>query len=323
MAIAIHVFDGISLFHVSVPLLVFGEAARLDPDGGWETRLWAPGSTSIRTAEGQTLGELDSSASPGDADMVVFAAWAEALPDPAARLVGETRRAHARGAVIAGLCLGAFPVVAAGLLDGRSAVTHWARTDELAVRYPEVAVDAAALYIDHGDVLTSAGTASGLDACLHLVRSRLGAAAAATIARQIVIAPHREGDQAQYIRRPVAPPDAPDDLSQAMRWALSHLDQQITVDELAARSHMSPRHFARRFRETAGASPAAWIRARRLDAARELLESGELTIAGVAQAVGFASPVTFRQGFTSAYGTTPTSYRHRFLDAHDRGAVEK
>ncbi|AXK44858.1 GlxA family transcriptional regulator [Brachybacterium saurashtrense] len=312
MKIAVHAFAGISLFHLAAPLLVFGEVARQGLGEGWEPVVWSESGAAIRTAEGQRIEVPAGPEAVRDVEIAVFPSWHADLSAPGDELLEVVRDAHERGAMVVGLCLGAFPVVASGVLGERAAVTHWAAADALAARHPGVPVDASALYIDHGDVLTSAGTASGLDACLHIVRDRLGAAAATQIARHIVIAPHREGGQAQYIRQPLPPVPEEDALSATSRWALEHLDRPLGVDDLAAHARMSPRHFARRFHAATGATPAAWLRARRLDAARTLLEQSELSIAEVARAVGFASPVTFRQRFTAAYATTPTSYRKRF-----------
>jgi transcriptional regulator GlxA family with amidase domain len=175
-----------------------------------------------------------------------------------------------------------------------------------------VKVNPAALYLDHGDVLTSAGTASAIDACLHIVRSHLGSAAAATVARHLVVAPHREGDQAQYVDRPMPQPDGVGHLGPAIDWALAHLDQLLTVDDLAAHARMSRRNFTRRFAEVMGTTPARWVLARRLDEARRLLETTTWPVARIATACGFISVVAFRQNFVATYATTPTSYRQRF-----------
>ena len=173
-------------------------------------------------------------------------------------------------------------------------------------------VSPAALYVDHGDVLTSAGTASAIDACLHIVRSHLGSAAAATVARNLVVAPHREGDQAQYVDRPMSQAGGVGHLGPTIDWALAHLDQPLTVDDLAAHARMSRRNFTRRFAEVTGTTPARWVLARRLDEARRLLETTTWPVARIATACGFSSVVTFRQNFVTTYATTPTSYRQRF-----------
>lgn len=224
------------------------------------------------------------------------------------------RRTRDRGATVAGLCLGAFPVADSGLLTSRSAVTHWRSLDDLAARHPDSPVDRTVLYIDHGDVLTSAGTAAAIDACLHLVRSRLGSDAANRVARALVVAPHRSGGQAQYIDRPVPEPTRNSPVSEALDWAVEHLDERITVADLARSAHMSVRSFIRVFPQTTGITPAAWLRHRRLDEARRMLEISDLAIDDIASRCGFASPVTFRQNFSATYATTPSAYRRRFSD---------
>lgn len=316
MRIAVHAFDGITMFHLAVPLLVFGELERLDLAPGWTTTVWTDDGRGVRTAEGVAIGDVGGPEVTKDADLLVLPSWPTDLPVADPDLLEAVRRAHARGAVVSGLCLGAFPVVDAGLLDGRVAVTHWAAADRLAVRRPGVLVDPAALYLDHGDVLTSAGTASAIDACLNVVRTRLGSAVAATVSRHLVVAPHRDGDQAQYVERPLAEPGGVGHLAPTLEWALGRLDQPLGVDELAQHARMSRRNFTRRFQEVTGTSPARWLLARRLDESRRLLETTDWPVARVAEACGFRSPVTFRQGFSAAYATTPSSYRSRFGQSH-------
>lgn len=313
MRIAVHAFDGISMFHLSTPLITFGEVGRLELAPDWETRIWSTDGGVVDGMDGASIATAGPEAARG-ADILVLPSWPTDLPEPSAELVEEIRSAHARGATVAGLCLGAFPVAASGVLDGRTATTHWSAEADLAQRYPAVTVRAEGLYVDHGDVLTSAGTAWALDACLHLVRTRLGSTAATALARYLVIAPHRDGDQAQYIDRPVpAAGDGP--IGKATTWALANLDAPLTVEDLAAQANMSPRHFARRFQESVGSSPAKWVLSRRLDESRRLLENTAWSIDRIARASGFASTVTFRQNFVRRYSTTPTSYRHRFTEA--------
>ncbi|HMS73891.1 MAG TPA: helix-turn-helix domain-containing protein [Gordonia sp. (in: high G+C Gram-positive bacteria)] len=311
LRIAVHAFTGITLFHLAAPLLVFGEVSRQIQDAGWSVHAWTSEDGPVTTCEGQSLGNLAGAEAADDADLLVFPSWPMAFPDPGDGLLEVITRAHRRGARIAGLCLGAFPVAAAGILDGWSATTHWAAAEFLAQRYPDVQVDADSLYIDHGDVLTSAGTASAIDASLHIVRSELGSDVATYIARFLVVAPHRDGGQAQYIHRPIVTLEA-SPLGDTISWALGHLDQPLTVEALAERSAMSPRNFSRRFREITGLSPARWLRMQRLDEARRLLEVTTWPIARVAAECGFLSVVTFRQNFVARYGTTPTIYRSRF-----------
>jgi len=312
MRIAVYAFDGITMFHLAAPLLVFGEVGRQGLAEGWDPLVWTVDGRGIRTAEGPRIENVAGPAAVEDADLVVLPSWPSDLPATGKVLSSSLRAAHARGSRIAGLCLGAFPVVDSGLLDGRDVVTHWGAVDQLAHRRPEVRVNAAALYLDHGDVLTSAGTASAIDACLYIVRSHLGSSAAATVARHLVVAPHREGDQAQYIDRPMPEPGGVGHLGPTIDWALAHLEQRLSVDDLAAHARMSRRNFTRRFAEVTGITPARWVLARRLDEARSLLEATSWPVDRVAAACGFGSVVTFRQNFVSAYATTPTSYRQRF-----------
>ena len=193
-------------------------------------------------------------------------------------------------------------------------MTHWRAFEPLAREHPEIALDESVLYIDHGDILTSAGAASGLDACLHLVRARLGARAANEVARQLVIAPHREGGQAQYIERPV-PRRADDPIGRTVAWALEHLSEPLSVERLARTAQMSTRSFIRAFSEATGTAPATWVRAQRVREAQRLLESTDLAIEQVASACGFGSAVTLRQAFTRVLTTTPSAYQRRFRTA--------
>ena len=316
MRIAVHAFDGITMFHLSAPLLVFGEVGRQGLATGWDPVVWTADGAGIRTAEGLRVEDVTGPDAAAEADLLILPSWPTELPAPEPAVISALHATHRRGGQIAGLCLGAFPVVDSGLLDGRDAVTHWGGADDLARRSPRVRVDPAALYIDHGDVLTSAGTASALDACLHIVRRHLGSAAAAAVARHLVVAPHRDGDQAQYIDRPVPEVGGVGHLGPTLDWALADLSQPLSIDDLAAHARMSRRNFARRFAEAAGTTPARWVQARRLDQARHLLEATTWPVTRIAHACGFSSAVTFRQNFMAAYSTSPTSYRQRFAASH-------
>lgn len=312
MRIAIYAFEGVTMFHLAAPQLVFGEVTGLGLAEDWSTVLWSTGADTITTAEGYPLGGIAGPEAAEDADLVVIPSWPYppvAVDDPLRTVL---TRAHARGSGVVGLCMGAFAVAEAGLMSGRPAVTHWQGMDELALRHPELAVDDSVLYIDHDDVMTSAGTASSLDACLHLVRKHLGAAAANRIARHLVVAPHREGGQAQYIERPVARPDHGDPLAATLDWAMARLHEPLSIDELAEHARMSRRTFVRRFRATTGTTPARWVLARRLDEARSLLETTTWGVDRIALACGFGSAVTLRQNFTATYATTPSAYRRSF-----------
>jgi transcriptional regulator GlxA family with amidase domain len=221
------------------------------------------------------------------------------------------RIAYDEGAIVVGLCLGAFVLAEAGLLEGRSATTHWRHTDTLAARYPSTKVAHDVLYVDEGQVITSAGSAAGIDACLHILRREHGAEAANAAARALVVAPHRAGGQAQFMETPL-PPSGEDAFASTTAWALENLDQPLTVDELAARSHMSRRTFTRRFRARMGASPLQWLLQQRTLRAQRLLETTDLPIEAVAHRSGFGSAVALRSHFQAALGTSPREYRVAF-----------
>ncbi|MGW0734124.1 GlxA family transcriptional regulator [Streptomyces sp. NPDC002851] len=213
---------------------------------------------------------------------------------------------------LASICTGAFVLAAAGLLDGRRATTHWLSTALMARSFPNVRVDPEVLYVDEGRVLTSAGEASGVDLCLHMIRCDFGAAVAADVARRTVVPPHREGGQAQYIPRPVAEPDGRSSTSAARAWAVEHLSEPVTLGDLAAREVMSVRTFSRRFREEAGVTPMQWLTRQRIERARQLLEETDRTVDRIAADSGFGTGTNLRQHFHAALGVTPRAYRATF-----------
>jgi transcriptional regulator GlxA family with amidase domain len=310
----------VTMFHLAVPQMVFDEVRRQGL-GAWETVLFGDRPGDVRTAEGYRIGDVGGPSAAEDADVVVVPSWSADGRPATPALQDVLRAGHARGATVAGLCLGALAVADTGLLSGRSAVTHWAAFGAMADRHPDVALDTTVLYIDHGDVLTSAGTASGIDACLHLVRVRLGADAANRVARSLVVAPHRLGGQAQYIERPLPASAEQDPVADVQQWALTRLDGSLTVAELAAAAHMSRRTFIRAFQTSTGTTPAVWVRSRRLDLARRLLETTDLPVDQVATACGFGSPVTLRQAFAAAFRTSPSDYRRQFSTRSPAGGA--
>ncbi|MBB5934275.1 GlxA family transcriptional regulator [Streptomyces zagrosensis] len=250
-----------------------------------------------------------------EADTVVVPASDEDYgPYGSAQLSGPLAAAFARirpGTRIASICTGSFVLAAAGLLDGRRATTHWKSADQFRELHPGVRLDPDVLYTDEGDVLTAAGVASGIDLCLHMIRCDFGSAIANDVARGTVVPPHREGGQAQYIKRPVAQSLA-SSTGAARAWAIERLDQQLTLRELAARESMSVRTFTRRFREETGISPLQWITQQRIERARQLLEETDHTVDRIAADAGFGTGASLRQHFQAALGVAPRAYRTTF-----------
>ncbi|WP_030804822.1 helix-turn-helix domain-containing protein [Streptomyces sp. NRRL F-2799] len=230
------------------------------------------------------------------------------------RLTPELSSALARvrpGTRFASICIGVYVLAAAGLLEGRPATTHWSDADRFQKLFPEVRVDADVLFIDDGDVLTSAGVAAGIDLCLHMVRRDHGTAVANDVARRMVVPPHRDGGQAQYIHRPLPEPQLATTTA-ARAWALGRLHEPLQLRDLAEREAMSVRTFTRRFREEVGVSPGQWLTAQRVELARQLLESTDLSIDQVARDAGFGTAQSMRQHLQQALGVTPTAYRRTF-----------
>lgn len=256
------------------------------------------------------LGALD------EADIIVMPSWHEdgrSTPDD---LLEGLRRGHARGALIVGLCLGAFPLAQAGLLDGRTVATHWEAAGMLAKRYPRLKVDPHVLYVDEGDILTSAGVAAGLDCCLHLVRRLCGADAANKVARRILVAPHRDGGQAQFIERPLPADAGAGRFAQLLEWVAKNLQHEHSIDMLAERAAMSRRNFTRYFRQTTGTSVKQWLLNQRLIHAQRLLETSDASIEFIAHEAGLGTALSLRQHFRAVLQTSPSDYRKRFRPAN-------
>ena len=235
---------------------------------------------------------------------------------PPPSLLRALRKAHAEGARLVSICSGVFVLAATGLLDGKRATTHWRYADRLMSHFPKIRVEPDVLYIDEGNILTSAGSAAGIDLGLHIVRRDYGAEIANEIARRLVMPPHREGGQAQYVRDPIRRAAA-GGLAPMMQWAEAHLDTALRIDDWAQEAAMSPRTFARRFREQTGTTPHQWLMHQRLLSAQRRLEKTGETIDQVAEAVGLQTAATLRQYFSSVLGTTPSAYRRRFSTRND------
>jgi AraC family transcriptional activator FtrA len=245
------------------------------------------------------------------ADTIVVPGWRRIEERPPEALLAALARAHRRGARLCSICSGVFVLAAAGVLDGRRATTHWKYAGALASRYPLIRVEPNALYVDEGQVITSAGSAAGLDMLLHLVRRDFGAGVANQVAQRLVVAPHREGGQAQFVPRPVAS-DERGRLARLLDWIRAHPEARHTLSSLAARAAMSTRTLQREFRAATGQSPYEWIVGERIARARELLESTALAPEGIAERVGIGSVESLRHHFRRRLGTTPARYRARF-----------
>ncbi|MFD4525924.1 GlxA family transcriptional regulator [Streptomyces sp. NPDC058470] len=311
--VAVALLDGVHPFELGVVCEVFG----LDRgDEGLPVYDFAAVS-----AEGSTLGThvpgLTVSTPYGldrleEADLVVVPAGrAYAVRDYPPELLDALRRVVDRGARVLSVCSGAFVLGAAGLLDGRRCAVHWHHAEMLARQYPRAIVEPDVLYVDADPVITSAGTASGIDACLHIVRKEHGPEVANAIARRMVVPPHRDGGQAQYIERPL-PRSECDTVGEVLVWMERHLDEEVTVEQLAARAHMSPRTFARRFQQETGTTPYRWILRQRVLLAQDLLEASDETMDAIAGRTGFGNAAALRHQFVRSLGTTPQAYRRTF-----------
>ena len=296
-------YDGLSPFELSIAVEVFGlERPELGATWWYEFQVCAERPGPVRT-----LGGFDVVAHAGleaiaAADTVIVPGTPDPHGDPSPALVAALRQAHGRGARIVSICTGAFILAAAGLLDGRAATTHWQHARLFARRYPRVDLRPDVLYVDEGDIVTSAGTAAGIDLCLHLIRRDHGEEVANRLARRIVVAAHRDGGQAQFVERPLRREISDPAIAGAVAHIAGHLDEPLTLRELAARLHLSPRQFSRRFAAATGCSPGEWILGERLEAGRALLEQTGDPIEEIAGRVGLPNMSGFRRHFRAAYG---------------------
>lgn len=311
-SVSVLAYDGMSVFETGIVTEVFG-LPRPEFDFAWyELAVCAEEPGPVRVLGGASLHTPHGLDVFAAAETVIVPGVPDVTADPSPELVAALRRAHARGARIMSICSGAFALAGAGLLDGHRATTHWRYADQLRRRYPRVDVDPDVLYIDNGDVLTSAGSAAGLDLCLHIVRRDFGAAVANAIARRLVIQPHRDGGQAQFIEAPMATNPDDDRIAASMAWALTHLSRPIDVDALARQARMSPRTYLRHFNRSAGTTPIRWLINQRIQASLALLETTDTPIEEISRTVGFDTPVTYRHHFTRAMRTSPSAYRRAF-----------
>ncbi len=310
--VAVLVFDGAPLFETAVPISVFGVDRPGGPAPAFTLLAVAAEPGPLRSTGGLRVEAPHGLEALGRAGIVVVPTWRSPGQPPPEGALAALREAHRGGAIVVGLCLGAFVVAAAGLLDGRRSATHWQFAAALAAAHPSVEVDDSVLFVDHGDVLTSAGSAAGIDACLHLVRRLWGAAAGNAIARQMVVPPQRLGGQAQFIEHPIPARADDDGVADSLAYALAHLGDDLDIDALAERAHLSRRSFDRRFRLLTGSSPGQWLLHQRVRHAQDLLESTDLTVDAIARRVGLAAGVSLRPAFRRIVGTTPQAYRDTF-----------
>jgi AraC family transcriptional activator FtrA len=308
--VALALSDGVPLYELAAPCGVFGtDRSEITGTDWYDFRVCGPTGARVdkwfRSTTEHTYADLIT------ADTVVIPACHDSALHPSPDLVEAVRTAYNRGARVMSICTGAFVLAEAGLLDGRRAATHWLHAAALATRYPAVKVDPDVLYVDEGQVLTSAGKSAGTDLCLHVVRRDYGATVANEIARRLVTPPHRDGGQAQYITTKV-PTSSYDSLAMAMDWALNRLGEPITVDDLAVQAHLTPRTLNRHFHARIGTNPLAWLHEQRLRRAQELLEQTDHSVDLIARRSGFATAATLRRHFRQTLGITPDAYRRTF-----------
>ncbi|MFJ5802724.1 GlxA family transcriptional regulator [Streptomyces decoyicus] len=310
--VAVLLFSGGPIFESSIPLSVFGIDRQDAGVPRYRLLVCAGEDAPLRTTGGLELSAPYGLEAISRAGTVVVPAWRSITQAPPPAALDALRRAHEEGARIVGLCTGAFVLAAAGLLDGRPATTHWMYAPTLAKRYPSVHVDPRELFVDDGDVLTSAGTAAGIDLCLHIVRTDHGADAANALARRLVVPPRRTASDMghqRYLDRSLPEEIGADPLAEVVAWALEHLHEQFDVETLAARAYMSRRTFDRRFRSLTGSAPLQWLITQRVLQAQRLLETSDYSVDEVAGRCGFRSPVALRGHFRRQLGASPAAYR--------------
>lgn len=312
--VAAIVDQGALTFDFAIPCEVFG-LDRSDIASPWyEFLVVAAGNRRVRTQTGFVIEAPLGLTALDRADTIVVPGWSAPEIEPSSALVAALRRAHRRNARIVSICTGAYVLAAAGLLDGRRATTHWLYADDLQARFPKVVIDPSVLYVVDGTIMTSAGTAAGIDLCLHIVMTDYGADVAATVSRRMLMPLHRSGGQAQYVDTPV-PQALGDEMTELLAWAVTRIPAGLSVDDLARHAAVSPRTLTRHFRQATGLAPGEWLRGERLRLARRLLETSDDSIERVAQHAGYDTPVAMRAQFARRLRTSPRAYRRTFRAA--------
>ncbi|GIJ51805.1 AraC family transcriptional regulator [Virgisporangium aliadipatigenens] len=309
--VAVLVLPEVAVFELGVLCEVFGYDRTADGLPGYDFAVCSPDGAPVRTQAGFALTPSHGLERLEQADLVAVPPYDTSV-DPPEEVLEALRRAAARGAYVMSVCSGAYALGVAGLLDDRCCTTHWRHTDELASRHPAAKIDPNVLYVVDDNILTSAGTAASIDLCLHLVRQEHGSSVATALARRMVVPPHREGGQAQFIETPMPRTSEAPTLQPLLTVVLETLHEAHTVESLAARAHMAPRTFARRFRAETGATPHDWLIAQRVLLARRLLEDTDLGVDAIALRTGLGSAATLRHHFTRRMKTSPNSYRATF-----------
>jgi AraC family transcriptional activator FtrA len=311
------VYDGFTPFELGVACEVFGDDRWVAPGDPWyHLSICGENSRPVVADTGFQILVPHGLEMLSDVDTVIVSPTyrPEDVPESVFQAL---RQAHARRCRILSFCAGAFVLAEAGLLDGRRAATHWTECEELARRYPLVSVDPGVLFVDEGNILTGAGSAASIDLCLHIVRQDYGSDVATQLARQLVVPPQRDGGQAQYIENPLPVLDSSNLFAETVAWVQEHLDEPVTVEDLALRSAMSPRTFARRFVAATGTTPYQWLVRQRVQFAQRLLEVSDLPIEAVAEKSGFCTAGNLRKHFSRVVHTSPQAYRHTFQDRTD------
>lgn len=308
--VAIVAVDGFSPFHYSVPCILFGDS--VSGEKRFDVQICAETPRILTSRDGFSLNATHNFSSIPLADIVVVPYWQNVLERPPQTLLDNLVEARTRGAEIVGLCLGSFVLGYAGILDGKRAATHWEFERQFQLQFPDVQLDINALYVDDDRLVTSAGTAAALDCCLYIIRQRFGSVVANQIARRMIVPPHREGGQAQFIEQPVPKNTRDARINSLIDYLQRHIHEPHNLDSLAEVVSMSRRTLTRHFVKATGMTVADWLTAERLRRSQVLLEAGSLPIESVAEKVGFLSAITYRQQFKARFGVSPTEWRKTF-----------